>query len=203
MVASCMPSERQAGPNRFLVRNYRVPDRSCSGNRRDGGRGGDRLPRRALLRGRSPYRGVDSMATPESHPSWGHWRVWLKGTVESGLLDRLPPQFDPDGSGHPRNVDGYARRLLARLRDPNSDSRPPRELLAELGRFRSWVESRRSVSRRIILAEGQSPDAASLERESGSRPPTSAKREQRPPAPRSTRPRSDPMWDDWLDGASS
>ncbi len=40
------------------------------------------------------------MATPESNPSWGHWRVWLKGTVESGLLDRLPPRFDPDGSGH-------------------------------------------------------------------------------------------------------
>jgi hypothetical protein len=42
-------------------------------------------------------------------------RVWLKLALETGLLDKLPPRYDPDGSGDPRPTGDYARQLMIEL----------------------------------------------------------------------------------------
>src|SRR5262249_95631 len=47
-------------------------------------------------------------------------RVWLKWAIESGLLDRVPPRYDPEGSGDPQPIADYARPLLAELKERES-----------------------------------------------------------------------------------
>jgi hypothetical protein len=129
-------------------------------------------------------------------------RVWLKSAIESGVLDRVPPRYDPDSSGDPQPTEDYARGLLAELKDPESSRRLLREILAEAQRFREWVEYRQKMSRRIILGQWDSEGAAGWvpERLTTARPD----RERRPARPGredvGARPTADPMWDDWLDG---
>ncbi len=116
-------------------------------------------------------------------------RVWLKWAIESGLLDKLPPQYDPDDSQTTQPTDRHARQLLAELRDPDSSTRRLSQVLADARRFRAWVEFRQKISRRIILAETQiqseGAGATVLEGQPSTRTEAQA--------------RSDPMWDDWLD----
>jgi hypothetical protein len=129
-------------------------------------------------------------------------RVWLKSAIESGLLDRVPPQYDPDGSGDPQPIEDYARRLLAELKDPESSRRLLREILAEAQQFREWVQYRQKMSRRIILGQWDSEGAADWVPERLA--PARTDRQKRPaPVEREdagARPDPDPMWDLWLDG---
>jgi hypothetical protein len=139
---------------------------------------------------------------PKQEPSAGRHqlRVWLKLAIETGVLDRIPPQYDPDGSGNPQPTDDYARGLLAELKDPESSERLLREILADARRFREWVEYRQKVSRQMILGQWETQGAAAYVPER--RPSTRIERENRPHRirPDVARPKSDPMWDDWLDG---
>lgn len=131
-------------------------------------------------------------------------RAWLKLALETGLLDRVPPRCDLDGTGEPRLIADYARELLAELKDPESSDRTLPEILAAARRFRDWVEFRQKVSRRIILGQWQTEGAAARIPER--RTPARASRTKRPDRadPGGARagawPTSDPMWDDWLDG---
>jgi hypothetical protein len=126
-------------------------------------------------------------------------RVWLKLAIESGLLDRVPPRYDPDGSGDPQPTQEYARQLLAELKDPESGGRLLKEILADARRFREWVEYRQKVSRRMILGQWETEGAAAWMPEV--RPSPRPDRDKRPRRidPGEARPRTDPMWDDWLD----
>jgi hypothetical protein len=146
--------------------------------------------------------GGSTMATSQPGANRHHLRVWLKGAIESGLLDRVPPQYDPDGSGDPQPAEDYARRLLADLKDPESSGRLLREILAEARRFRDWVEYRQKVSRRIILGRWDSEGAAAWvpERLTSTRPDPEKRPLRIEWEDARTRPRADPMWDDWLDG---
>ena len=130
-------------------------------------------------------------------------RVWLKSAIESGVLERVPPQCDPDGSGDPQPTVDYARGLLAELKNPDSSERPLPEILAAARRFRDWVEYRQKMSRRIILGHWDSEGAAGWVPERLA-PPPRPERERRPVRTgledAGPRPHADPMWDDWLDG---
>ena len=138
------------------------------------------------------------MAASQPAGNRHHWRVWLKGTIETGVLDRVPPRYDPDGSGDPQPTDDYARGLLAELKDPESSGRPLRDVIADARRFRAWVEHRQKVSRRMILGQWETEGAADWIPEARRLPP----REKAPrhPGPRPSRPEADPLWDVWLDG---
>jgi hypothetical protein len=129
-------------------------------------------------------------------------RVWLKLALETGLLDKVPPRYDPDGSGDPQPTADYARQLMVELKDPDPSERPIREIVAEARRFREWVEFRQKMSRRIILGGWDSEGAAARMPEE--RTPALLDRGKRPPridrGDADPRPKSDPMWDDWLDG---
>lgn len=135
-------------------------------------------------------------------------RVWLKLALQSGLLDRIPPRCDPERTGAPCPTEEYARALLAELNDPESSDRTLPEIVAAARRFREWVEFRQKVSRRMILGQWQSEGAAAADAawtpERRTPAPTRAHRIKRPdrtdPDDAPARPRSDPMWDDWLDG---
>ncbi len=129
-----------------------------------------------------------------------HFRVWLKWAVESGLLDKLPPLCDAEGCGGPQPTDQYARRLLAELRDPESSTRPLKQIIVDAHQFRMWVEARQKHSRRIILTEMHPGDLGEWAPQRCRSNP--AVREDGPaPAPRKpTSPGRNPMWDDWLDG---
>ena len=145
---------------------------------------------------------TDPMPQHETGANRHQLRVWLKLALETGLLERVPPQCDPDGIGDPQPTDEYARRLLAELKDPESSERSLREILAAARRFVDWVEYRQKMSRRIILGGWDSEGAAARVPEG--RPPTRPDRAQRPARTErgdaGTHPNSDPMWDDWLDG---
>ncbi len=140
------------------------------------------------------------MFKPEPRANRHQLRVWLKWAIDSGVLDRVPPQCDPDGSGDPQPTEDYARGLLAELKDPESSRRTLIQILADTRQFRDWVEYRRKVSRRMILGQWDSDGAAALPPES--RPPVRPDREKQPVRidREGVRPKSDPMWDDWLDG---
>jgi transposase-like protein len=127
-------------------------------------------------------------------------RAWLKLAIESGLLERVPPQYVPEEPGEPEPTDGYARRLLAELKDPDSSTRMLREILADARRFRDWVEFRQKVSRRIILTGGRTDggEAVALMRPSATRVPRERNTHRTDRG--GVDPKSDPMWDDWLDG---
>jgi len=125
-----------------------------------------------------------------------HFRVWLKLAIETGLLEKLPPQYEPDDSQPPQPTDRYARQLLAELRDPDSGRRPLSQILADARRFRAWVDFRQKVIRRLILAEGASVVVPEGQPSTRAAPEKSPR--QRDPGGAS--PKSNPMWDDWLDG---
>lgn len=136
-------------------------------------------------------------------------RVWLKLALQSGVLDRIPPRCDPDGTGTPRPTEEYARALLAELKDPESSDRTLTEIVASARRFRDWVEFRQKISRRMILGQWTSEGAAAAgaadwmpERRTpaAARAPRMKRPDPTDPDDAPARPRSDPMWDDWLDG---
>jgi hypothetical protein len=139
---------------------------------------------------------------PRQEPSAGRHqlRVWLKLAIETGVLDRVPPRYDPDGSGEPQSTHDYARRLLVELKDPESSERLLGEILADARRFREWVEYRQKVSRRMILGQWETEGAVDWVPEH--RPSNHNERGKNPHwlGPDVARPKSDPMWDDWLDG---
>jgi hypothetical protein len=145
---------------------------------------------------------VETDPMPQHEPGTNRHplRVWLKRALETGLLERVPPQCDPDGTGDPQPTDEYARRLLAELKDPESSKRSLREILAAARRFVNWVEYRQKMSRRIILggwdsdgAAARLPERSTAARLDRGKPPARADRHR-------ARPNSDPMWDDLLDG---
>jgi hypothetical protein len=144
------------------------------------------------------------MSKPESGPNRHHFRIWVKMAIQSGLIDRLPPLYEPDPFQVSVKTGEYARRLLAALKDPDSSGRTFKEIIADARRFRSWVESRRKDSRRRTLAEGR-PEERVIDMPPGrprERPvPTVEPRRQR--TQRSDQPdlhpKLHPMWDDWID----
>ena len=143
------------------------------------------------------------MLKPEPKPTRGQMRVWLKWAVQSGLLDKLPPSYDLDEQADPAATEQVARRLLAELRDPDSSRRPISRITTDVDRFRRWVESRQRISRQIILNELETAraDPAWLENWASA---SAHIREQENRRGRTSRPRivprSDPMWDEDLDG---
>jgi hypothetical protein len=123
----------------------------------------------------------------------------LKQAMGSGALERIPPRY-PLGAGSHDTID-YALALLAELGDPHASPRPLEEIVADAVRFRRWVESRQQISRRIILADTRQGEGFEPQPE----PPTSRPERGRrpasdPPASRPRSARSDPMWDEFLDG---
>ena len=141
------------------------------------------------------------MSKPEPKLTRGQLRVWLKWVLQSGVLDRLPPQFDAEGTSRPSAPEEIARRLLARLQDPELSGRTLAPVVAEVRQFRDWVQARQKLTRQIILSElvTANHDRAWLENWAaamiggGDHSPS-------PRPPRGLPPRSDPMWDDDLDG---
>jgi hypothetical protein len=142
-----------------------------------------------------------AMSKPENGLSRGQAQVWLKWVAESGVLDKLPPTYDDDGpSCDPAS---YARYLLAALRDPDFIGRPVADVLADVRRFRAWVERRQKQARQIILSErlDDAPiDDLLLRRgpEPSPRPVHSPPRDRA--RPDSSPPRAHPLFDEWLDG---
>jgi hypothetical protein len=134
--------------------------------------------------------------TPGAGPN--QLRAWLKMTLRSGLLDRLPPRYASPGSDGALDTSDYAQELMAELSDPDSGPRLRAETVADALRFRAWVESRLKVSRRIILSEGRTDDEGDIEPEHAAR--DDGRPVRRTIAPRPAPPRADPMWDDLLDG---
>jgi hypothetical protein len=141
------------------------------------------------------------MPRPEPSPTRGQLRAWLRMATRSTMLDRIPPDYQPDGPGSGGPTRAYARELLARLLDVESGTRPTDEVIAEVRAFRAWVDARQRNSRRLILAEEEGP-VHRLGAEA--RPPS-------PPPPPVARPRrrddgrpptllDHPLWDRWLDG---
>jgi hypothetical protein len=141
------------------------------------------------------------MAKQQPDPGRHHLRVWLKWVIQSGLIEKLPPMYtpDPDSSRSPQPTDDYARQLLTELRDPDSSRRPLKQILAEVRRFQAWIQDRQNNSRRMILAETRPEDARLPVR--GRRTPDARPPVEKPlrELPRAIPPKSDPMWDDWLD----
>jgi len=143
------------------------------------------------------------MLKPEPKPTRGQLRVWLKWAVQSGLLDKLPPNYDLDEQADPAATEQVARQFLAELRDPDSSRRPVSRITADVDRFRRWVESRQRISRQIILNELETAraDPAWLENWATASAHTREHvRESGRPSPPRIVPRSDPMWDEDLDG---
>jgi hypothetical protein len=142
------------------------------------------------------------MATPQPHSNRHHYRVWLKLAIESGVLEKLPPSFQPDESQPSRDTEQFVRRLLSELRDPDASKRPLKEIIADAHQFRAWVGARRKDNLRQILVESRPEDrivvfpprrpTRALDRE---RPPRRTDRIEQPDA----NPRANPMWDDWVD----
>lgn len=123
-------------------------------------------------------------------------RVWLKLALETGLLEKLPPQYEPDDSQRPQSTEQYARQLLAELKDPDASKRPLRQIIADARRFRDWVDFRRKVNVRNILADGAV--ATVPERLPSFEQVAEDYRRRRDLDGANSR--SNPMWDDWLDG---
>jgi len=136
------------------------------------------------------------MAKNEPIANRHHYRVWLKLALETGVLDKLPPQYEPDDSDHPQPTELYARQLLAELKDPESSKRPLAQILADAERFRAWVDFRQKVTRRLILSEGASAVLPEGQRSTPAAREKSPRRRQ----PGCANSDSNPMWDDWLDG---
>jgi hypothetical protein len=146
------------------------------------------------------------MSKQDSVPNRHHFRVWIKQALESGLLDKVAPLYDPEGCMAPQPIDQYARGLLAELRDPGSSTRPLKQIIADARQFRIWVEACQKRSRRIIMTEinnGDIRDLANLDNWFPQKRPanTAAPDESSASTPLKTpHPRRNPMWDDWVDG---
>jgi hypothetical protein len=137
------------------------------------------------------------MKQPTPPPKPGPLRSWLKLALRSGALERIPRHF-PDGAHGPVDTIDYARELLESLNEAAANPGSMPEVALAAAQFRDWVESRQQISRRIILAESRPGEG--IER-APERPPTSpGGRMPRSVRPSSPSPRSDPMWDDFLDG---
>jgi hypothetical protein len=146
------------------------------------------------------------MSKPESRPNRHHFRIWVKMAIQSGLVDRLPPLYEPNPFQVSVKTGEYARQLLAALQDPDSSGRTLREIIGDARRFRSWVESRRKDSRRRTLVEGR-PEERVIDMPPGEprKVPAAEPRPRRPqrsdqPDPH---PKLHPMWDDWIDRMES
>jgi hypothetical protein len=143
------------------------------------------------------------MLKPEPQPTRGQLRVWLKWAVQSGLLDKLPPSYDLDEPADPPATEQVARQLLAELRDPDLSGRPLSRVTADIDRFRRWVESRQRISRQIILTELEMArsDPAWLENWASASAYVRERENRRGTTSRHRIvSRSDPMWDEHLDG---
>ncbi len=142
------------------------------------------------------------MSRGESRGNRHELRVWLKLALESGVLERVPPRCDPEGTGSPGPTDDYARRLIAELKDPESSDRTLPEIILAARRFRDWIEYRQKASRRIILGGWQTEGAAawSPERRTPARPALTKRPARSESGEVGPGPTADPMWDDWLDG---
>jgi hypothetical protein len=141
---------------------------------------------------------------PKSEPGSNrhHFRIWIKMALQSGLIDRLPPMFEPDGFQTALKTDEHARQLLAELRDPDSSRRTLKEIIASARQFKSWVEARRKDSRHRALVEGRLEERV-IEMPPGRpralpRDDRRPRREQRTNQPDAS-PKLHPMWDDWID----
>ncbi len=145
---------------------------------------------------------LDPMPKPEPGPNRHHFRVWIKMAIQSGLIDKLPPVYEPCGSQGPENTDAYAHQLLTELRDPNASRRTLKEIIADARQFKTWVEARRKVGRLRMLVESR-PEERIIEMPPG-RPRAATDQERRPRRTQrtdrpDTNPKLHPMWDDWID----
>ncbi len=127
-------------------------------------------------------------------------RIWIKWALETGLFEKLPSEYASAGSENPFGTESYARHLLAELRNPDSSRRTLQQIIADARHFRTWVEARQKDYRRLVLRENgyQRPHGVMP---AETRPSISIDREIKPgqTRTRSPNPRSNPMWDDWLD----
>ena len=147
--------------------------------------------------------GLDPMPKPEPGQNRHHFRVWIKMAIQSGLIDKLPPVYEPCGSQGTENTDAYAHQLLTELRDPDASRRMLKEIIADARQFKTWVEARRKDGRLRMLVESR-PEERIIEMPPGRpRPATDgerrpSRRPQRTDEP-DTSPKLHPMWDDWID----
>lgn len=140
------------------------------------------------------------MARPEPSASRGELRAWLKTAVRSTMLDRVPPDYEPEGPGSGGPTRDHARDLLARLQALDPGTSPPDGVLSEIRAFRSWVEARLKTSRRLILGGASGDEGAVHRLGTEKRPaPRAEPTPARHPGP-GPRPEHDPLWDRWLDG---
>jgi hypothetical protein len=142
------------------------------------------------------------MPKPEAGPNRHHFRIWIKMALQSGLIDKLPPNYEPDGFQNALRTDQYARHLLAELRDPDASHRTLKEIIADARRFKSWVETRRKDARSRMLMDSR-PEDRVIEMPPG-RPRTAIDQERRPRRTQrmdrpDTNPKLHPMWDDCID----
>ncbi len=140
------------------------------------------------------------MSEQESAGNRHRLRVWIKLAITSGLLDKLPPEYHPEGHEKAVSTESYARHLLAELRDPDSSKRTIKQIIADARQFQVWVEARQKDYRRLVLRElGYQRKHEAITAET--RPSASTDREIKPTRThvRSRDPASNPMWDDWLD----
>jgi len=144
--------------------------------------------------------GAIPMPKQEPGANRHHLRVWIKWALESGVLDKLPPLCDAEGCETPQPTDQYARGLLAELRNPDSSTRPLKQIIADARQFRLWVEARQKHCRRIILAEIHPGDLGEWLPQRQSSNPTDREEGPETTTLKPPSPRRNPMWDDWLDG---
>jgi hypothetical protein len=142
------------------------------------------------------------MPKPEPGPNRHHFRIWIKTAIQSGLIDKLPPHYEPDGTQRPLRTDEHAHHLLAELRDPEASRRTLKEIIADVRQFKRWVESRQKDDRRRTLVEGR-PEERIIEMPPG-RPRAADDANRRPRRtrrtdPPDTNPKLHPMWDEWID----
>jgi hypothetical protein len=127
-------------------------------------------------------------------------RVWIKWAIESGLLEKLPADYQSEGLGSTVGTERYARGLLAELRAPDLSKRTIRQIVADARQFQLWVEARQKDYRRLVLREQGSERAREVV--PARTAPRGAQQEAIKPLRRSVNPanpRINPMWDDWLD----
>jgi hypothetical protein len=127
-------------------------------------------------------------------------RVWIKWALESGLFEKLPPEYAPEGSGTSYGTESYARCLLAELRNPDSGRRSLKQIIVDARQFRTWIEARQKDYRRSVLGE-MHPGRTRWEvpRERGPSAATDRAIKPRRDYPGFPSGQLNPMWDDWLD----
>ena len=123
--------------------------------------------------------------------------------LRSGQLDRVPPEYEPDGPGGGVPTREYAHDLLAALQAAESGTRPSAEVIAAIHAFRAWVTARLQNSRRVILAEEGGPILhLPPQRRTPPPPPPAGRRPDAGDAVAIERPPTlldHPLWDRWLD----